>query len=275
VPDLALEVSGLYHTFRRGSPNEIRALDGVDLALEAGAFVVMLGANGSGKSTLLNAVAGTLIPERGSIRLAGQDVTGWPEHRRARMIRRVFQDPFTGTAPHLTIAENLGVASRCGVRRRGLRRALTSDRLRDLAARVAPLGLGLEGRLDTPVGLLSGGERQVLTLLMATLVHPTLLLLDEHTAALDPLSAEQVLRTTTEVVQTQQLTTLMVTQSMQQAVRLGDRMIIMHRGRIARDLSGARKRRLRVDDLLHIFEQLRNDELLDQSAADLLRRHYV
>jgi putative ABC transport system ATP-binding protein len=271
----ALEVRGLRHTFHRGGPNEVRALQGVDLALEPGAFVVVLGANGSGKSTLLSAIAGDFVPDHGSIRLGGTDVTGWPAHVRARRIGRVWQAPQAGTAPSLTVAENLALAEQRNAGRRGLRPALGGARHRQLADRVAALGMGLEGRLDMPIGQLSAGQRQALTLLMATLVRPDILLLDEHTAALDPRSAEHVLRLTSQIVERDRLTTLMVTHSMAQAVRLGDRAIMMHGGRVVHDFSGPRKRRLRVDELLDCFEEARNADLLDDSAAEMLAREYV
>ena len=182
-PALALEE--LQHTFARGTPNEQRALDGVDLVMEERDFVLVVGGNGSGKSTLLNAIAGTLIPDQGRVRIGGRDVTHWPESRRARLISRVFQNPFTGTAADLTVAENLALAEgRAG--RRWLRRTLDRERRAALENAVAELGMGLEDRLDTPIGVLSGGQRQALTVLMATLVRPSLLLLVEHTAALDP-----------------------------------------------------------------------------------------
>jgi putative ABC transport system ATP-binding protein len=271
----ALEVRGLHHAFHRGGPNELQALAGVDLALERGGFVVVLGVNGSGKSTLLNAIAGSLRPDRGSILLDGSDVTRLAEHVRARRIGRVFQDPLAGTAPRLTIADNLALAARRSEPwwRPGM--VLDSPMRAAIAERVAELGVGLEGRLGDPIGALSAGQRQALTLLMATFVRPALLLLDEHTSALDPHSAEQVLRLTQSAVGRESLTTLMVTQSMQHAVRLGTRVIMMHRGRIVQDFAGSRKRRLRVQDLLDCFEQVRNDDLLDDSAAEMLRQQYV
>ena len=188
MADHALEIRGLDHTFHTGSPDEMRALQGIDLTLERGAFVIVLGTNGSGKSTLLNAVAGSFVPNRGSIRLDGKDITGWPEHRRATLIGRVFQNPFSGTAPGMTVAENLALAAR-RTRQGGLGPALSRQRRRELVEQIEQLGTGLEDRLDTPMGLLSGGQRQALTLLMATMEWPQLLLLDEHTAALDPRSA--------------------------------------------------------------------------------------
>jgi len=271
----ALEVVDLRHTFNEGTVHEVRALRGVDLVMEPGAFVVVLGFNGSGKSSLLNAVAGTLIPAQGAVRVYGEDVTHWPEHRRAGLVGRVFQDPLLGTAPRLTIAENLALATQRGHSWPDLRRALTRSRREAIAARVRELGMGLEDRLDTPIGSLSGGQRQALTLLMATIVSPRILLLDEHTAALDPKSAELVLALTESVVQKLELTTLMVTHSMAQAVRLGDRVLMMHRGKVVRDYRGASKRRLRAEELLDHFDELRNEDLLDASAAGMLERMYL
>lgn len=254
----ALELIGLRHTFFPGTPSEQRALEGVDLTVEPGSFVVVVGINGSGKSTMLNAIAGTVVLDEGVVRIAGQDVTHWPEHRRAGMIGRVFQNPFSGTAPHLTVAENLAIALQRGRSRAIFRWGLSSARRSHLAAQLANLGLGLEHRLVTPTGALSGGQRQALTLLMATLVRPGLLLLDEHTAALDPRSAEQVLRLTEETVARDRLTTLMVTHSMEQALELGDRTIMMHRGMIVADLSDEERKATRVADLLERFAKLRH-----------------
>jgi putative ABC transport system ATP-binding protein len=270
-----LELTGLYHTFFPGTPSEQVALQGVDLAVEAGSFVVVIGINGSGKSTLLNGIAGAVELDQGVIRFAGRDVTRWPEFRRAAFIGRVFQNPFSGTAPHLTVAENLAIASQRGRRRGILHWGLGGARRARLAEKVGAMDLGLVSRLDAPMGVLSGGQRQGLTLLMATLVRPELLLLDEHTSALDPRSAEQVVRLTETIVKRDGLTTLMVTHSMHQAVRLGDRLLLMHRGRIVEDFAGARKRRLRVEDLLDHFDRLRNTDLVDESAAEMLRRAYV
>ena len=269
-----LEIKNITKTFNPGTPNEVRALQGVDLTIDEGSFVIVIGTNGSGKSTLLNAVAGTFLVDTGTIRLAGNEVTRWPEHRRATLIGRVFQNPFSGTAPHMSIAENLALAARRGYRR-GLGWALKTDVTNDMQERVRRLGMSLESRLDTAIGSLSGGQRQALTLLMATWLKPQLLLLDEHTAALDPKSADQVIRISEEIIARDQLTTLLVTHSMQQAVNLGDRLIMMHRGRILHDLHGAEKRRLRVDDLLARFEEVRRGELLDETAAQMLQRMYV
>lgn len=274
MADPALEIRGLDHTFHSGALDELRALQGIDLTLDRGAFVIVLGTNGSGKSTLLNAVAGSFMPNRGTIRLDGQDITDWPEHRRATLIGRVFQNPFSGTAPCMTVAENLALAAR-RTRQGGLGPALSRQRRREIVEQIEQLGTGLEDRLDAPMGVLSGGQRQALTLLMATMEWPKLLLLDEHTAALDPRGAEQVLRMTQEIVSRRRLTTLMVTHSLTQAVRLGDRVLMMHRGRIVHDFSGIRKRRLRVDDLLALFDEVRGAELLDESTAAMLARSYV
>src|SRR3954452_6154552 len=265
-----LEVQNVTKTFNPGGPNEVRSLQEVDLTLDGGSFVVVIGTNGSGKSTLLNAIAGTFFVDSGSIRIAGQDVTAWPEYRRAKHIGRVFQNPFSGTAPNLTIAENLSLAARRGAPR-GLGWALGSRLRTEMRAAVARLNMGLEDRLDNIIGSLSGGQRQALTLLMATWLKPNLLLLDEHTAALDPKSADQVIALTEEVVAKDRLTTLMVTHSMQQATSLGDRLMMMHRGSVIHDLRGAEKRRLRVSDLMSRFEEVRRAEQLDESAAEMIR----
>jgi putative ABC transport system ATP-binding protein len=235
---------------------------------------VVLGANGSGKSSLLAAIAGSFAPAIGRIQLGGRDVTRWAEGRRARMIGRVFQNPFTGTCAELSVAENLLLALRRG-ERHGLSRALTSERRYTLREEVARLGMGLEDRLDTPIGWLSGGQRQAVTMLMATMVRPALLLLDEHTAALDPRSAEVIIRLTGELVTAGELTTLMVTHSMAQAAGLGDRVLVMHRGRLVHDLPVTGEQRLTEEELLQLFDQLRWSDRLDQSSAEVLRNEYV
>lgn len=269
-----LTLTGLRKTFNPGTVNEVRALQGVDLTIEDGSFVIVLGMNGSGKSTLLNAVAGTFIVDSGRLELAGHDVTRWPEHRRAKLIGRVFQNPFSGTAPTMSIAENFALAARRG-QARGLGFALSRDLMGPLRDRVALLKMGLEDRLDNAIGSLSGGQRQALTLLMATWLKPSLLLLDEHTAALDPKSGDQVITLSEEVINRDKLTTLMVTHSMQQAVSLGDRLLMMHRGRVIHDFSGAAKKRLRPEDLIDLFDEIRRRELLDESAATMLQSLYV
>jgi putative ABC transport system ATP-binding protein len=219
-------------------------------------------------------VAGTFPVDEGSIQLGNRNVTKWPEHRRAKLIGRVFQNPFSGTAPNLSIAENISLAARRG-KARGLGWALGGDLRSNLRQEVARLNTGLETRLDNAIGSLSGGQRQALTLLMATWLKPHLLLLDEHTAALDPKSADQVIALTEQIVARDKLTTLMVTHSMQQAATIGDRLIMMHRGRVIHDFRGAEKRRLRVDDLMARFEQVRRAEQLDEAAAEMIRKAYI
>ncbi|MBA4029539.1 MAG: ABC transporter ATP-binding protein [Planctomyces sp.] len=269
-----LELHHLRKTFHPGTPNEVRALRGVSLTIDEGSFVVVIGTNGSGKSTLLNSVAGTFLVDEGRIQLAGKDVTRWPEHRRAKHIGRVFQNPFTGSAPNLTIAENLALAARRG-QSRGLGWALRRAELAQLRDQVREMGLGMEDRLSNVIGSLSGGQRQSLTLLMAGLQRPDLLLLDEHTAALDPKSADQVIRLTESLIRKHRLTTMMVTHSMQQAASLGDRLIMMVRGEMRYDFRGEAKRRLTPDAILAKFEEVRRIDQLDESAASLLRRRYV
>jgi len=269
-----LEIRNVSKTFNPGTPNELRALEAVNLRVEDGSFVVIIGTNGSGKSTLLNAVAGSFSVDSGAIFLAGQDITKWPEHRRARLIGRVFQNPFSGTAANMSIAENLALAAYRG-RPRRLGWSLGRHLLDKFRESVGELNMGLEDRLKNPIGSLSGGQRQALTLLMATWVRPDVLLLDEHTAALDPKSADQVIALTDTIIKRDNLTTLMVTHSMQQAANLGDRLIMMHRGRIIQDFHGAEKKRIRVNDLLARFEEVRRAELLDESAAEMLRRAYI
>ncbi len=269
-----LEIDAISKTFHPQTPNEVRALQGVSLTIATGSFVVVVGTNGSGKTSLLNAVAGTFLVDRGRIRLAGQDVTHWPEHQRAGLIGRVFQNPFSGTAPNMTIAENLALAARRGLSR-GLGWGLGRQLRAEIRERVKQLNMGLEDRLDNAIGSLSGGQRQALTLLMATWRRPDLLLLDEHTAALDPKSADQVIALSDQIITREKLTTLMVTHSMQQASSLGDRLVMMYCGRVIHDYSGAEKRRLRSDDILARFEAVRRSELLDESAAELLRASYI
>ena len=269
-----LKVSNIFKTFNAGTPNEVCSLRAVTLSMKLGSFVIIIGTNGSGKSTLLNAVAGTFFVDAGKIELGDEDITHQPEYRRARRIGRVFQNPFSGSAPTMTIAENLAVAARRGLSRR-LGWSL-SQRLHDeIAERIRSLNMGLENRLDNAIGSLSGGQRQAITLLMASWLKPDLLLLDEHTAALDPRSADQVIRLTHEIVSRDQLTTLMVTHSMQQAVHLGDRIIMMHRGQIIADLTGAEKARARPEDLLSRFDAIRRRDQLTPTVRDVLQRCYI
>lgn len=250
-----LELNDVHKTFFSGKANEVRALRGVNLVIEQGSWISVIGANGSGKSTLLNAVAGAFPIDTGEIQLDGTLLNRWSEHRRAKLIGRVFQDPTQGTAPSLTIAENLALAVKRG-QRRGLLPALLPSSKQVLRDRIADLQLGLEDRLDSPMGTLSGGQRQSLTLLMAVLIRPALLLLDEHTAALDPKSANQVINLTQRFIEEQSLTVLMVTHSMYQATRLGNRIIMMERGQIVQDISGEAKKRLKPAELLAQFGEM-------------------
>ena len=269
-----LEISNLYKTFNAGTINEVNALQDVSLSVEDGCFVCVLGTNGSGKSTLLNAIAGNYLTDSGSIILHGRDITKWPEHKRACRIGRVFQNPFSGTAPGMSIAENLALAAKRG-QKRGLGWGLPASLRLEMRNRVKALNMGMEDRLDTPIGKLSGGQRQALTLLMASWLKPDLLLLDEHTAALDPKTASNVIELTERIITEGKLTTLMVTHSMQQAVNLGDRLIMMHQGRIRYDFRGEEKKRLKVPDLLALFDELRRKDRIDTGVAELLLNNYV
>lgn len=268
-----IRIRQVQKTFYAGTPNEVRALRGVDFELPEGCFAAIIGTNGSGKSTLLNALAGTFAVEGGTIEIDGREITRWPEHRRAKWIGRVFQNPFAGTAASMTLAENLALAMRRGAWR-GLGRALPKAVRREMGERIRMLGMGLEDRLDNPMGTLSGGQRQALTLLMATWRRPKLLLLDEHTAALDPKSAAQVAALTREIIRRDRLTALMVTHSMAQAVELPDRIVMMHQGRIVRQYEGADKARVRVPDLLAAFDRVRRREQLDEGVAGIIRTQY-
>ncbi|MFN9720132.1 MAG: ABC transporter ATP-binding protein [Planctomycetota bacterium] len=269
-----LEIRNISKTFFAGTLNEVRSLDDVCLSIPTGSFVNVIGTNGSGKSTLLNAVAGAFPVDSGRILLDGEDLTAQSEFQRARRIGRVFQNPFSGSAATMTIAENLALASRRGLSRR-LGWSLSRQLRDEIGDRIRSLKMGLENRLDNPIGSLSGGQRQAITLLMATWVKPEILLLDEHTAALDPASADQVIRLTHELITRDRLTTLMVTHSMQQAVSLGDRIIMMHRGNIVADLSGAEKESSRTHDLLNRFDELQRRDQLTPAVRDLLERLYV
>ena len=255
-----LEITNISKTFNAGTVNEKVALNGVSLTLEDGDFVTVIGGNGAGKSTLLNAVAGTWPVDEGSIVIDGVNVTRMPEHKRAKYIGRVFQDPMLGTAATMQIEENLALAKRRG-EKRTLRVGITPAEREEYKTLLESLGLGLESRLTAKVGLLSGGQRQALTLLMATLQKPRLLLLDEHTAALDPKTAAKVLEATERIVQKDQLTTLMITHNMKDAIAHGNRLIMMHEGRVAVDVSGEEKKKLTVEDLLQLFEKASGQEL--------------
>ena len=255
-----LEVRELYKTFNPGTINEKRAMNGLSLTLEDGDFVTVIGGNGAGKSTLLNAVAGVWPVDRGSILIDGVDVTRLPEHKRAKYIGRVFQDPMTGTAATMQIEENLALAKRRG-QRRTLRPGITRAEREEYRELLKILDLGLEDRLTSKVGLLSGGQRQALTLLMASPVKPKLLLLDEHTAALDPKTAAKVLSATEQIVRRDRLTTLMITHNMRDAIAHGNRLIMMDAGQIVADIRGEEKKNLTVQDLLDKFH-VESDRML-------------
>ena len=260
-----LKITNLQKTFNAGTVNEKVALQGLDLTLQDGDFVTVIGGNGAGKSTLLNAIAGVWKPDCGTIEIDGNDVTYMPEHQRAKFLGRVFQDPMKGTAPDMEIAENLSIAARRGTKRKliwGIKKA-EREQYKEL---LATLGLGLETRLTTKVGLLSGGQRQAITLLMATLERPKLLLLDEHTAALDPKTAAKVLEITDQLVNENKLTTLMITHNMHDAITHGNRLIMMHEGRIVVDVAGEEKKKLTINQLLALFEKASGKEFANDRA---------
>lgn len=254
-----LEVKSISKTFNAGTVNEKQALRGLSLTLNDGDFVTVIGGNGAGKSTLLNAIAGTWKVDEGQIVIDGVDVTKYPEHKRAAFLGRVFQDPMNGTAATMGIEENLALALRRGDKRT-LKKGIAGGERRLYRDMLAKLGLGLENRLTSKVGLLSGGQRQALTLLMATLKKPKLLLLDEHTAALDPKTAAKVLETTENIVNQDHLTTLMITHNMKDAIHIGNRLIMMNNGQIIFDVAGEEKKNLKVEDLLRKFAQASGEE---------------
>jgi putative tryptophan/tyrosine transport system ATP-binding protein len=264
----------IHKRFNAGTQNEVYALRGIDLDIRPGEFVTIIGTNGSGKSTLLNLLAGTIAPDTGSVFIKDQDVTRQKDYRRAHAIARVFQNPFMGTAPDMTIAENLLIASLRG-QKHLLRMGLSARRLAEFRAQVTRLEMQLEDRLDNIIGSLSGGQRQAVSLLMAVIRKPDVLLLDEHTAALDPKSAAQIVTLTKTFVQQENLTTFMVTHSMQQALDLGNRTLMMHKGRIIDDIAEKEKRQLTVDDLLDKFAQLRKTEKLTDEMIEQLKKEYL
>ena len=257
---MMLDVNRVYKTFHPGTINERRALAGVDLHLEEGDFVTVIGGNGAGKSTLLNAVAGVWPVDGGSIVIDGNDITGLPDYKRAPFIGRVFQDPMMGTAPDMQLEENLALAYRRG-KKLGLRWHIGRDERDMYREKLRELNLGLEDRLTTKVGLLSGGQRQAVTLLMASLQKPRLLLLDEHTAALDPATAAKVLELSDSIVRENGLTTMMITHNMRDAIRHGNRLIMMNNGKIIFDCRGEEKAKLTVEDLLEKFAQISGNTL--------------
>ena len=260
-----LELKNIYKTFNPGTINEKVALNGLNLTLNEGDFVTVIGGNGAGKSTLLNAVAGVWPVDEGQIVIDGTDVTKLSEHKRAAYLGRVFQDPMTGTAATMGIEENLALARRRGTKR-GLRKGITQQEREEYKELLKVLGLGLENRLTSKVGLLSGGQRQALTLLMATLKKPKLLLLDEHTAALDPKTASKVLEITDMIVNRDHLTTLMITHNMKDAIAHGNRLIMLMDGKVILDIQGEEKKKLTVKNLLDKFEQASGEEFSNDAA---------
>lgn len=254
-----LQVNNIHKTFNKGTINEKKALDGLSLTLKEGDFVTVIGGNGAGKSTLLNALAGVWTVDEGNIVIDGIDLTYTPEHKRAKYLGRVFQDPMMGTAADMGIDENLALAARRG-KFRGLSSGVTHKERESYKELLKTLNLGLENRITSKVGLLSGGQRQAVTLLMATLKKPKLLLLDEHTAALDPKTADKVLETTNNIVNKHNLTTLMITHNMRDAIATGNRLIMMNNGKIILDIQGEDKKKLTVDDLLHKFAEVSGEE---------------
>ena len=257
-----LEIKNVYKTFNAGTVNEKRALKNLNLSVADGDFVTVIGGNGAGKSTMLNAITGALAVDYGSITIDGVDVTHLPEHKRAKYIGRVFQDPMMGTAATMQIEENLAMAARRG-KPRTLRIGITKAEREGYRQQLAILDLGLEDRMTAKVGLLSGGQRQALTLLMATLQKPKLLLLDEHTAALDPKTAAKVLETTQRIVEENQLTTIMITHNMRDAITYGNRLIMMYDGHVVVDVSGEEKKKLTVEQLLSLFSQASGSDEAD------------
>ncbi|MCD7736461.1 MAG: ABC transporter ATP-binding protein [Lachnospiraceae bacterium] len=260
-----LDIQNISKTFNPGTINEKTALNNVSLSLDDGDFVTVIGGNGAGKSTLLNAVAGTWMVDEGQILIDGVNVTKLPEHKRATYLGRVFQDPMNGTAATMEIQENLALAERRG-KRRMLRPGITRQERDEYRELLAMLGLGLETRMTAKVGLLSGGQRQALTLLMATLQKPKLLLLDEHTAALDPKTAAKVLEITELIVNRDHLTTLMITHNMKDAILHGNRLIMMNEGRIILDIRGEEKKKLTVKNLLDQFEKVSGEQFANDAA---------
>ncbi len=254
-----LEIKGVEKTFNAGTVNEKKALCGINLTLEDGDFVTVIGGNGAGKSTLLNMITGVYPVDCGSIIIDGIDITKLPEYKRAKYFGRVFQDPMTGTAADMEIEENMALAARRG-KPSTLKPGVTKKERAEFKELLSKLDLGLEDRLTSKVGLLSGGQRQAITLLMATMQDPKLLLLDEHTAALDPQTAAKVLNLTDELVNERKITTLMITHNMKDAIRLGNRLIMMHNGKIVYDISGEKKKNLEVSDLLELFAKVSGGE---------------
>lgn len=266
VVKLLLQLKQIHKVFNEGTPDEKIALQQMNLHLKPGDFMTVIGSNGAGKSTLMNLISGKMIPDLGQVTIDNQDVTFVKEHKRSKLIGRVFQDPMAGTAPAMTIEENLAIAfSR--TTNRGLKKGVSKDRRTFFKEKLETLHLGLENRLQAKVGLLSGGERQALSLLMATFTEPKILLLDEHTAALDPARAELITQLTKEIVETYKLTTLMVTHNMQQALDLGNRLIMMDKGQLIFGADEEEKQRLTVDKLLSEFQRIRGEKMSSDKAV--------
>lgn len=260
-----LDIKDISLTFNEATPDEKKALQSINLTLEKGDFVTVIGSNGAGKSTLMNVVSGTLIPDVGEVKINQHNVTMLPEFKRSQYIGRVFQDPMAGTAPEMTIEENLAMAFARNKKRR-LRLGVTKKRKTLFSEYLTTLNIGLENRLNAKVGLLSGGERQALSLLMATFTEPNILLLDEHTAALDPSRAELITNLTRDVVEKSHLTTLMVTHNMQQALDLGNRLIMMDKGQVIFDVKGEEKQDLTIEKLLNEFKRIRGTQMDNDRA---------
>ena len=264
-----LQISHISKTFNPGTVNEKKALNGVDLHLNSGDFVTILGSNGAGKSTLFGAIAGSFVVDEGTIRLDGQNITSLPDYKRSKFIGRLFQDPLKGTAPSMTIEENLALAYLRASEKRSPFSVVTAKDRAGFREKLAQLELGLEDRMDHPVGLLSGGQRQALTLLMATLVTPKLLLLDEHTAALDPATAEKVLALTKKIVAENHITCLMITHNLPSALSLGNRTIMLNNGRIVLELAGAERENMTTEQLLKVFHEqgVSNDRIWSSAES--------
>lgn len=269
-----LDIANLQKTFFKGTVNEHMVLRDLSLHLEPGEFVTVVGSNGAGKSTLFNGIAGTFLCEKGSITLDGMDITFWPEHKRAREISRIFQDPMKGTAPNLTIEENLALAYSRSTQKKWFSPALDRKTLGILREKLRMLDMDLENRMKVKLGLLSGGQRQAVALLMSTLVTPKVLLLDEHTAALDPVSAEKILKLTQEIVQKDPITTMMITHNIQSALTVGSRTIMMEDGHIVLDISGEERRQMSVLRFMELYRQkcrreLDNDRMLLSGTGNI------
>lgn len=262
-----LKIEQVNITFNKNTVNERRALQDVNLTLESGDFVTVIGSNGAGKSTLLNVISGTYEADSGKILLDGKDITYLKEHKRARKIGRLFQDPLKGTAPHMTIEENLGLAYSRG-KKRGFSMGVKKSDEEFFREKLRALNLGLEDRLKTPMGLLSGGQRQAVTLLMATIVTPALLLLDEHTAALDPKTAEQVMRLTDEIVKEHKITTLMITHNIKNALEYGNKTLVMSQGKALMMLEGEERAGMTVEKLMELYSSTAEDSFSDKMILD-------